>query len=88
MINLTKYIRLNASNMDFDEYCMAITRINEELQSTADITAGQALFEVATPDNPVFVELMSRHCKLVQLSAELTDRMGCSLQHSQTKSAC
>lgn len=61
--------------MNFDEYCKAIMRIDKELQSIADITAGQALFEVANPNNPAFVQLMSRHHHLVQLSTELTERM-------------
>lgn len=61
--------------MNFDEYCKAITRIDQELQKIADITAGQALFEVANRENPAFVQLMSRHHHLVQLSNELTERM-------------
>jgi hypothetical protein len=61
--------------MNFDDYCNAITRIDQELQRIADITASQALFEAANPDNDVFVQLMSRHRHLVQLSTELTERM-------------
>lgn len=61
--------------MNFDEYCKAITCIDQELQRIADITAGQALFEVANPGNPAFVQLMSRHHHLIQLSTELTERM-------------
>lgn len=66
---------LRITTMNFDEYCEAIMRIDKELQSIADITAGQALFEVANPDNPAFVQLMSCHQHLVQLSTELTERM-------------
>ena len=61
--------------MNFDEYCKAITLIDQELQKIADITAGQALFEVANRDNPAFVQLMSRHQHLVQLSNVLIERM-------------
>jgi len=71
--NLGAYLRI--ATMNFDEYCSAITLIDQELQRIADITAGQALFEVANRDNPVFVQLMSRHQHLVQLSSELTERM-------------
>jgi hypothetical protein len=71
--NLGAYLRI--TTMNFDEYCNAITLIDQELQRIADVTAGQALFEVANRDNPAFVQLMFRHQHLVQLSNELTERM-------------
>jgi hypothetical protein len=71
--NLGAYLRI--ATMNFDEYCKAITLIDQELQKIADITAGQALFEVANRDNPAFVQLMSRHQHLVQLSNVLIERM-------------
>lgn len=73
MGNLGAYLRI--ATMNFDEYCKAITLIDQELQKIADITAGQALFEVANRDNPAFVQLMSRHQHLVQLSNVLIERM-------------
>lgn len=71
--------------LEFNEYNQVITSIHNQLEKIANETARQALFDVANPENPRFVELMKKHIELVRLSSELTEKMF-SLLASQSSS--
>ena len=61
--------------MTYEEYTQAIARINDELQSIAEITKNQACAGVADFSNPKFVDLMKKHISLTALSSSLTEKM-------------